>query len=77
MNTTLKDKVAIITGTAEGMGKVIVEKFSKECATVILIDFNADLLEDFAKKLVASGVTYKTHIYNISNPSEVKIIEIV
>lgn len=38
----LKDKVAIITGGASGIGLAAVKKFSKEGATVIICDQNQD-----------------------------------
>lgn len=33
----LKDKVCVVTGGARGIGKSIVEKFSKEGAKVVLL----------------------------------------
>ncbi|MGX6977672.1 glucose 1-dehydrogenase [Vagococcus elongatus] len=41
----LKDKVAVITGGAMGMGKGTAEVFAKEGAKVILIDFSKDLIK--------------------------------
>ncbi len=46
----LKNKVAIITGSASGFGKGIAEKFSKEGAKLIMVDRNANLLKKVAKK---------------------------
>ena len=46
----LKDKVAIITGSASGFGKGIAEKFSKEGAILIMVDRNTKLLRRVAKK---------------------------
>ena len=47
----LKNKVAIITGSASGFGKGIAEKFSKEGAILILVDRNAKLLKKVSKKI--------------------------
>ena len=41
----LKNKIAIITGSASGFGKGIAEKFTKEGATIIMVDINAKLLK--------------------------------
>ena len=48
----LKDKVAIITGSASGFGKGIAEKFSSEGAKLIMVDKNAKLLKRVAKKIL-------------------------
>ena len=41
----LKNKVAIITGSASGFGKGIAKKFSDEGAKLILVDINSNLLK--------------------------------
>ena len=45
----LKDKVAIITGAARGIGKAIAERYVKEGAKVVIADLN----EEGAKKVAA------------------------
>lgn len=47
----LKDKVAVITGAAQGIGRAIAERFIKEGATVFLSDINAQKLEQTASEL--------------------------
>ena len=41
----LKNKLAIITGAASGMGRSGLELFAREGATVVAVDINADLLD--------------------------------
>ena len=45
----LKDKIAIITGSASGFGKGISEKFIKEGAKIIMVDINKSLLKKVSK----------------------------
>ncbi len=47
----LKDKVAIITGSASGIGKKIAETFSKEGAIVVIADINQEAAEATAKSI--------------------------
>ena len=45
----LKNKVAIITGSASGFGKGIAKKFTEEGANLIMVDLNSKLLKKVAK----------------------------
>ena len=47
----LKNKVAVITGSASGFGKGIAEKFTEEGAKLIMVDINARLLKKVSKNL--------------------------
>ncbi len=47
----LKNKIAIITGSASGFGKGIAEKFTVEGANLILVDVNSKLLKKVSKNL--------------------------
>ncbi len=47
----LKNKIAIITGSASGFGKGIAKKFSDEGAKLILVDINLKLLKKVSKSL--------------------------
>ena len=55
MELSLRNKVAIVTGGASGMGTVIVESFIKEGANVLIVDVNIENAEMLAKKLVGHG----------------------
>ena len=45
------DKVVLITGSAEGMGRAITLAFAKEGAIVVPTDVNAELLAKTAKEV--------------------------
>ncbi len=49
----LKDKVAIITGSAQGIGRAAAERFVKEGAKVVLVDLDGDLVQKTAGEIGA------------------------
>ena len=51
----LKDKTAIVTGAASGIGKAIATAFAREGAKVAIADLNKDAAEATAKEIRASG----------------------
>ncbi|VWB85120.1 3-oxoacyl-ACP reductase FabG [Burkholderia lata] len=59
----LKDKVAVITGAAAGIGQATARKFASEGATVILCDRAAEAVEQEASSLRAEG--YKAAGYSL------------
>ncbi|WP_077038382.1 SDR family NAD(P)-dependent oxidoreductase [Pelomonas sp. KK5] len=51
----LKDKVALITGAATGIGRATAELFAREGARLVLADYNADQGEALAAELKQGG----------------------
>lgn len=51
----LKDKVAIVTGAASGIGKAIATLYAKEGAKVVIADLNKAAADATAKELQAAG----------------------
>ena len=58
----LKDKVALITGSAQGIGKAIAEAMAKEGAKVVISDVNLELAEQTAKELGPETVAIKINV---------------
>lgn len=52
----LKNKTALITGAAQGIGRACAELFAQEGATVYLTDINDELGKEVAQKLQASYI---------------------
>ncbi|MEK6645442.1 MAG: 3-oxoacyl-[acyl-carrier-protein] reductase [Candidatus Firestonebacteria bacterium] len=51
----LKDKVALITGSAQGIGKAIALGFAKEGATVVIADINLEKAAETSKEIELLG----------------------
>lgn len=51
----LKDKVAIVTGAASGMGKSIAEEYAKQGAKVVVSDMNLEGAEEVVNAIKAAG----------------------
>ena len=51
----LKDKVAIITGSASGIGKVLLKRLPKKGAKVVIADMNIDEAQATATEFKKNG----------------------
>ena len=54
---SLTEQVAIVTGSAQGIGRAIAEVLHQEGATVVIADINAEAAEAAAAELRADGRT--------------------
>tara|TARA_B100001059_G_scaffold96297_1_gene95571 strand:+ start:11662 stop:12417 length:756 start_codon:yes stop_codon:yes gene_type:complete len=57
MTERLKDKVALITGAAQGLGKEMAKSMMKEGAEVYISDINQDQLDKTVKELSCFGIS--------------------
>lgn len=71
----LKDKVAIITGAASGIGQATAVKFAAEGAKVVVCDVNQGGIDAVVSDLVASGAEAVGHVVDVTN--KVQIAEMV
>ncbi len=72
MEKMLKDKIAMVTGGASGMGEATVRLFAEEGATVVIGDYNVEKGEALCKELTEKG--YNVRFYgrmDITNQEEI------
>ena len=70
----LTNKIAVVTGGGSGIGKAVAVLFSKQGATVHIIDLNTQAGEDTVGAINASGGKAVMHCCSISNQEAVKSV---
>lgn len=68
----LRDKVAIVTGAAQGIGEAIARKFSSEGAAVVLADINIERAQQVADDLRKRGFSAIAMRTNVAERREVQ-----
>ena len=67
---TLKDKRALVTGAAKGIGKGIARRLAESGAYVILADILTDTLEATTRELAYIGLNIKAVFMDLSKAGE-------
>ncbi|PIC73905.1 3-oxoacyl-ACP reductase FabG [Sporosarcina sp. P17b] len=67
----LVDKIAVVTGAAQGIGEKIAERLLDDGAIVIILDVNFEKLERTASALDASGDKVHPMKCNVADPEDV------
>jgi 3-oxoacyl-[acyl-carrier protein] reductase len=70
MMMKLEDKVAIVTGGAQGIGEAICHAYAREGAKVAVVDRKSDLAQAVAKKIVDRGGMAKAFQCDVSKRDE-------
>lgn len=68
----LKDKVAIITGAAQGIGKATAIKFAKEGAKIVVGDLNLDSLQEAITEVKEIGAEVLSYAVNVTKRQEIQ-----
>ncbi len=71
INERFRNKVAIITGSADGIGKGVACRLGKEGAVLALFDINKELLEKTIAEFQHEGINARGYIVDVSSESQV------
>jgi NAD(P)-dependent dehydrogenase (short-subunit alcohol dehydrogenase family) len=72
MTDRLKDKIALVTGAASGIGRATVVRFMTEGAQVVAVDVNPTALAALAATVDASGQQLTTLVCDVTQVEETK-----
>ncbi len=67
----LNKKIALITGSARGIGKTIAQKFQEQGATIVITDINEQTLNDAVEELSKNGEVFGLKI-NVADAGSVQ-----
>jgi 3-oxoacyl-[acyl-carrier protein] reductase len=70
----VQNKVAVVTGGAQGIGAAIVERLAAEGASVAVVDINAEKARETAERARAAGVRAESFQVDVSNTEAVKAL---
>ncbi len=69
-----KDKVAVVTGAASGIGRALADRFAAEGMKVVLADVEKGALAQAEAQMKAGGATVLAVATDVSNGAEVKAL---
>ena len=69
-----KDRVAVITGGASGLGRAMAEQFGRSGMQLMLADVDTALLDQTAAELRAAGLMVATHRTDVSHAEDVEAL---
>lgn len=71
INARFDKKIAVITGSAEGIGKATAYRLGKEGATLALFDRNKELLKKTLLEFGQEGINSTGYVVDVSDPQQV------
>jgi 3-oxoacyl-[acyl-carrier protein] reductase len=70
----LDKKVAVITGSARGIGFAIAERFATEGAVTIITDISEELVQNAVKKLTSAGFSADGYVMNVTDGEAIAVV---
>ena len=70
LSRSIKDKVALVTGAASGMGRATAHLFADEGAKVAVTDLHAGNVEKVVDEIEASGGTAKGWVLDVTSEND-------
>lgn len=72
MDQRLKDKVAIVTGAGQGIGRGVALRLAREGAHVVIAEYNADTAHSAAEEVRAHGVQALAYPLDVSDVAQIQ-----
>ena len=66
--TSLEGQVAIVTGSATGIGYGIAKRLSEEGANIVMVDFDPEMAEQSSSEMAARGTGVEVSIGDVAEP---------
>ncbi|MBU5676162.1 3-oxoacyl-[acyl-carrier-protein] reductase [Alkaliphilus sp. MSJ-5] len=67
-----KDKVVLVTGAAQGIGKATALKFAQEGAKVVTVDIKLELMDEVSSEIKELGAELLTYGVNVVNREQIQ-----
>lgn len=67
-----ENKVVVVTGTAQGIGKATALKFAQEGAKVVVVDIKMEMMDDVVSEIKAMGAEVLAYEVNVVNREQIQ-----